>query len=155
MWSACTGRYRASASTLRITPTRSPIGSGTRNRGGGRGGPPVVSPEVNADKSFTVRFRAPDAKDVVVIGEIDGKEHPMTKGEAGIWTATIGPLAPDVTCAKWRRCCSSKASGFQLPASSFSDSRSWIGALEAGSGKLEAGSWKPEAGSWNRPTHKS
>ena len=40
--------------------------------GSGRGGP-VVSPEVN-DKSFTVRFRAPDAKDVTVIGEIDGKD---------------------------------------------------------------------------------
>ena len=64
-------------------------------RGGGRGGPPMVSPEVT-DKSFTVRFRAPDAKEVTVIGEIDGKEHPMTKGENGIWSATIGPLAPDV-----------------------------------------------------------
>ena len=73
-------------------PTGQPPAAG--RGGGGRGGP-VVSPEVN-DKSFTVRFRAPDAKDVTVIGEIDGKEHPMTKGENGIWTATIGPLAPDV-----------------------------------------------------------
>src|SRR5436190_584330 len=72
-------------------PTGPPPAAG---RGGGRGGP-VVSPEVN-DKSFTVRFRAPDAKEVTVIGEIDGKDHPMTKGENGIWTATIGPLAPDV-----------------------------------------------------------
>ena len=40
-------------------------------RGGGRGGPPMVSPEVK-DKSFTVRFRAPEAKEVIVIGEIDG-----------------------------------------------------------------------------------
>ena len=72
-------------------PTGPPPAAG---RGGGRGGP-VVSPEVN-DKSFTVRFRAPEAKEVTVIGEIDGKEHPMTKGENGIWTATIGPLAPDV-----------------------------------------------------------
>ena len=31
-----------------------------------------------------------------VIGEIDGKPHPMTKGDDGVWTATIGPLAPDV-----------------------------------------------------------
>src|SRR4051794_2326386 len=75
-------------------PTGQPPAAGRGGGGGGRGGP-VVSPEVN-DKSFTVRFRAPDAKDVTVIGEIDGKEHPMTKGENGIWTATIGPLAPDV-----------------------------------------------------------
>src|SRR5579872_3262052 len=63
--------------------------------GGGRG-PAVVSPQVNADHTITLRFRAPDAKDVVVIGELDGKEHPMTKGDDGVWTATIGPLAADI-----------------------------------------------------------
>jgi enterochelin esterase family protein len=65
----------------------------------GRGGqrpPAVVSPQVNADRTMTLRFRAPNAKEVSVIGEIDGKPHPMTKGEDGVWTATIGPLAPDV-----------------------------------------------------------
>ena len=71
-----------------------PEGGG--RRGGGRGGPAVVSPQVNPDHTFTVRFRAPNAKEVVAIGEIDGKEHPMTKGDDGLWTATIGPLAPDV-----------------------------------------------------------
>src|SRR5580704_10521381 len=59
-------------------------------------GPAVVSPQVNPDHTITLRFRAPSAKAVVVIGEIDGKEHPMTKGDDGVWTATIGPLAPDV-----------------------------------------------------------
>jgi enterochelin esterase-like enzyme len=73
-----------------------PAGQPPSGRGSGRGGPPIVSPEVNADKTFTVRFRAPDAKDVTVIGEIDGKEHPMVKGDNGIWSATIGPLTPDV-----------------------------------------------------------
>src|SRR5690349_12056938 len=62
-------------------------------RGGGRG---VVSPQVNPDKTFTLRFRAPNAKEVTVIGEIDGKPHPMTKGDDGVWTVTIGPLAHDV-----------------------------------------------------------
>lgn len=65
-------------------------------RGGGRGGPPIVSPEVSADRTVTLRFRAPNAKEVTVIGELDGKAYPMTKGENGIWTVTIGPLAPDV-----------------------------------------------------------
>jgi enterochelin esterase-like enzyme len=64
-------------------------------RGGGRG-PAIVSPQVNPDRTMTLRFRAPNAKEVSVIGEIDGKPHPMTKGEDGVWTATIGPLAPDV-----------------------------------------------------------
>src|SRR5579859_7788763 len=64
-------------------------------RGGGRG-PAVVSPQVNPDHTITLRFRAPDAREVIVIGEIDGKDHTMTKGDDGVWTATIGPLAPDV-----------------------------------------------------------
>ena len=68
-----------------------------QGRGGGRGGlPPVVSPEVNADKSVTLRFRAPNAKEVTVIGELDGKTYPMTKNDAGVWEVKIGPLAPDV-----------------------------------------------------------
>ena len=72
-------------------------GSGRGGRGGGGGrGPQVVSPQVNADRTITLRFRAPNAKEVVTIGEIDGKEHPMTKDDAGVWSVTIGPLAPDV-----------------------------------------------------------
>jgi enterochelin esterase family protein len=67
-----------------------------QGRGGGRGGPAVVSPEINPDKSVTLRFRAPNASTVTLIGELDGKTYPMTKGENGIWSVTIGPLAPDV-----------------------------------------------------------
>lgn len=63
-------------------------------RGGGRG--MVVSPQVNPDKTITLRFRAPNAREVTVIGEIDGKPHPMTRGDDGVWTATIGPLPHDV-----------------------------------------------------------
>jgi enterochelin esterase family protein len=73
-----------------------PPAQGPAGRGGGRFGPQVVSPQVNDDRTITLRFRAPDAKEVVAIGEIDGKDHPMTKGADGVWTVTIGPLAPDV-----------------------------------------------------------
>ena len=65
-------------------------------RGGGRGGPALVSPEVKADNTVTLRFRAPNAQQVTLIGELDGKSYPMTKDEAGVWSVTIGPLAPDV-----------------------------------------------------------
>ena len=77
-------------STASSPPSQSapPVG-----RGGGRG---VVSPQVNPDKTITVRFRAPNAKEVSVVGEIDGKPHPMTKDDGGVWTATIGPLPHDV-----------------------------------------------------------
>ncbi len=67
-----------------------------RARGRGFGGPQLVSPQVNPDRTITLRFRAPDAKAVNVIGEIDGKTHPMAKDANGVWTATIGPLAPDI-----------------------------------------------------------
>src|SRR5690349_5122416 len=63
-------------------------------RGGGRG--VLNSPQVNPDKTFTLRFRAPNAKEVTAVGEIDGKPHPMTKGDDGVWTVTIGPLPHDV-----------------------------------------------------------
>ena len=64
-------------------------------RGGGRG-PQLVTPEVKPDKTVTFRFRAPNAKEVTLIGELDGRTYPMTRDDAGIWSVTIGPLAPDV-----------------------------------------------------------
>lgn len=59
-------------------------------------GPPVVSPEISADRRVTLRYRAPNAKSVVAAGELDGKPHPLTRDENGIWSVTIGPLAPDI-----------------------------------------------------------
>jgi len=64
-------------------------------RGGGRG-PAVVSPEVRADGAITLRYLAPNAQAVTVNGELDGQPHPMTKGDNGVWTVTIGPLPPDI-----------------------------------------------------------
>ena len=49
-----------------------------------------------ADGTVTLRLLAPNAKQITVNGELDGKPHPMTKGENGIWTVTIGPLPPDI-----------------------------------------------------------
>ena len=62
----------------------------------GRGGPPVNSPEVGADRRVTFRLSAPAAQQVVVAGELDGKPHPMAKGPDGVWTVTVGPLEPDI-----------------------------------------------------------
>ena len=68
--------------------------------GGGRGqqGPQVVSPEVNADRTVTLRLLAPKATEVTVTGEIlnGAQPKPMTKGDDGIWTATLPALPPDV-----------------------------------------------------------
>src|SRR5215213_8598384 len=61
--------------------------------GGGRGqqGPQVVSPEVNADRTVTLRLLAPKATQVTVTGELLNGASPaaMTKGADGIWSVTM------------------------------------------------------------------
>jgi len=69
-----------------------PAGGG--GRGGGRG--QVVSPEVRADGTITFRFSAPNAREVTLIGELDGKTYPMSKNAAGVWEVTVGPWPHDV-----------------------------------------------------------
>jgi enterochelin esterase family protein len=58
--------------------------------------PAFVSPEVQADRTVTLRLFAPNAQKVSAAGELDGKPHPMTKGGDGVWSVTVGPLAPDI-----------------------------------------------------------
>jgi enterochelin esterase family protein len=58
---------------------------------------PVVSPEVRADRTVTFRIRAPKATEVLLNGEWKGGgKVPMTKDEQGLWSATVGPLEPDL-----------------------------------------------------------
>ena len=45
---------------------------------------------------MTLRYLAPNAKSVVAAGELDGKPHPLTRGDNGVWSVTVGPLAPDI-----------------------------------------------------------
>ena len=58
--------------------------------------PPFVSPEVDTDRTLTLRCFAPNATQVTASGELDGTPHPMTKGPDGVWTVTLGPLQPDI-----------------------------------------------------------
>ena len=53
---------------------------------------------------MTLRFRAPNATQVEVVGEIlQGKGSlAMTKGEDGVWTATLGPLPPEIWIYNFR-----------------------------------------------------
>src|SRR5438093_1069975 len=64
--------------------------------GGAQAPPVVVSPEVGSNRTITLRYLAPNAREITVNGELDGRPHPMTKGTNGVWTVTIGPLAPDI-----------------------------------------------------------
>lgn len=66
----------------------------------------VISPIVHADRRVTLKVNAPTANDVRVTGHIIGpnahwlsaprKSIAMTKGADGIWSVTLGPLAPDI-----------------------------------------------------------
>ncbi len=56
----------------------------------------VVSPEVGEDGTITFRYLAPNAKEVIVSGELDGNAYPMAQDTSGIWSVTIGPLPPDI-----------------------------------------------------------
>lgn len=84
----------AAAQTPAVPSTVAPAVGNSGHGIGGRG-PAVVSPEVRADGTVTLRFLAPNATQVTVSGELDGKSHPMTKGADGVWSVTIGPLAPE------------------------------------------------------------
>jgi enterochelin esterase-like enzyme len=102
------------------TPTAPPPG-----RGGGRGGPVVVSPQIEADRRVTFRLLAPNATAVTVGGDITASLVPdpetpaqppapggppggrgggtpvvvMTKGENGVWSGTT--IRP-VRSGAWR-----------------------------------------------------
>jgi enterochelin esterase family protein len=59
--------------------------------------PQFVSPEVGADRTITFRLYAPNATEVrVSAGDIPGTGpgKAMTKGENGVWEATLGPVVP-------------------------------------------------------------
>ncbi len=57
---------------------------------------PVVSPEVSSDRHVTFRFRDPNAKQVRL--SLEGVKDPeaMEKDGQGVWSLTVGPLAPDL-----------------------------------------------------------
>jgi enterochelin esterase-like enzyme len=56
-------------------------------------GPRVVSPEILPDHHVTFRLLAPKAAEVVLNGNWDnGRNIPMIKDDAGIWSVTVGPL---------------------------------------------------------------
>ena len=61
---------------------------------GGRGAPPIKSPEVSADGKVTFRLRAPNAKEVAVTGI--GQRLAMQMDDKGVWSATTDTLKPDI-----------------------------------------------------------
>src|SRR5215470_10650880 len=55
------------------------------------------SPDIHPDRTVTFRLLAPKAAEVTLNGSWDGGTNlKMTKDDAGVWSTTIGPLAPQL-----------------------------------------------------------
>jgi enterochelin esterase-like enzyme len=61
-----------------------------------RGGPAVRSPEIHADGRVTFRLAAPNATDVRLTADFLPAAQPLTRDEKGIWSVTVGPVAPEI-----------------------------------------------------------
>jgi enterochelin esterase-like enzyme len=89
-------RYLLSIAVAAIAASTIAATSGAAQEPGARrGDPPVVSPEVAADHRVTFRLRAPEAKVVTVSGDF-GADAALRKGADGLWSATVGPLDPEM-----------------------------------------------------------
>ena len=54
------------------------------------------SPEVHPDNSVTFRYYSRNAQQVSLSGEFMPARQPMQKDTSGVWTATVGPIKPDI-----------------------------------------------------------
>lgn len=57
---------------------------------------PIVSPEINADRSVTFRLRAPNAKQVSVRGQWAKDPLALTRADDGVWSGTAASIAAGV-----------------------------------------------------------
>ncbi|HTP87585.1 MAG TPA: alpha/beta hydrolase-fold protein [Bryobacteraceae bacterium] len=61
-------------------------------------GPPVVSPEVTADRHIVFRILAPNAKSVTLfqsdLAAVPNSTATFAKADNGVWEATVGPIDP-------------------------------------------------------------
>jgi enterochelin esterase-like enzyme len=58
----------------------------------------LESPEIHAGGTVTLRIRAPKAAEVTLSGDWmpAGSAEKMTRDDQGVWSVTVGPLAPQV-----------------------------------------------------------
>jgi enterochelin esterase-like enzyme len=85
--------------SLAQTPAAAPAAAAAGGRGG-RGNPvPQIAPyEVQPDRTVVFHLRAPDATTVKLGGDFlaTGAPNAFTKGDDGVWSITVGPLAPNM-----------------------------------------------------------
>ena len=56
----------------------------------------IVSPDVLPDGRVTFRLNAPKADEVMLSGEFLDKPRSFTRDADGVWSVTVGPIAPEV-----------------------------------------------------------
>jgi enterochelin esterase family protein len=59
----------------------------------------IISPEIKTDNTIIFRLFAPKATEVTISGEWMqgyGASVPLMKNDTGLWTATVGPLTPEL-----------------------------------------------------------
>lgn len=59
-------------------------------------GPFVISPQVHSNKTVTFKYLAPTAKVVKLSAQFLKAPVNMLKDSSGIWSATVGPVTPDI-----------------------------------------------------------
>ncbi len=59
-------------------------------------GPVFFSPQVHPDKTVTFRYLAPLAREVKLSAQMEKAPVAMTKDISGVWSATVGPVKPDL-----------------------------------------------------------
>ncbi len=61
--------------------------------GGASAASRLVSPEIRPDRTIVFRLRAPEAARVTLSF---GGSKPMSKDDSGVWSATVGPVEPEI-----------------------------------------------------------
>jgi len=85
----------ASAAAWLGIPPATPSGQATTGQAPQRR--PLVSPDTQPDHRVTFRLAAPKATEVILNGDWEGENNvPMQKDDQGVWSATVGPLAPEL-----------------------------------------------------------
>src|SRR5208283_1569081 len=56
----------------------------------------VISPEVLPNHQVVFRFRAPQARQVRIIGQFLDEDVPLLPDKNGLWSITLGPLPPGI-----------------------------------------------------------
>ena len=58
--------------------------------------PAIVSPQILSDGRVTFRLNAPKADEVILTGEFLDGPRGFTREHDGVWSITVGPIAPEV-----------------------------------------------------------